>query len=40
MQNPLRPEPGTPLWIVLVLLAVFGAAMFVSGYLTCAYLAG
>ena len=27
-----RPDEGVPLWVALVLIAIFGAAMFLSGY--------
>ena len=35
MSAPGPPPNGTPLWVVIALLAIFGFTMFVSGYLVC-----
>jgi len=33
MKRPKRPEENTPLWVVVLLILIFGIAMFLSGYL-------
>ena len=33
MKRPKRPDENTPLWVAIVLIVVFGIAMFLSGYL-------
>lgn len=33
MKHPKRPDEGAPLWVAIILLAIFGCAMFLSGYL-------
>jgi hypothetical protein len=33
VNTPHRPNDGIPWWIALILLAIFGVTMFLSGYL-------
>ena len=33
MKSPRKPDEDTPLWLAIALLAIFGGAMFLAGYL-------
>lgn len=35
MRRPGPPDDGTPLWLAIVLFAVFGITMFLAGYMFC-----